>query len=429
MARASNRCKFFYPSPIACITFLTLTLLNTGISTHAQTSTEILPWNQWRGPDRDGLLKSQAPWPTSLAGDHLGETWRVPMGPSYSGPLVVEDRVFATETVDKQDERVRCLDRVTGKEIWSKSWPGSMKVPFFAGANGSWIRSTPASADGRLFVAGIRDLLVCLDAGTGEEIWRKDFPALMGSPIPQFGCVCSPLVDGEFVYMQAGGALHKLEQATGKSVWQSASDGTGKNSSVFSSPVIQTVAGVRQLVVQGRTELMGIDLESGKLFWSKTVPAFRGMSILTPTFFNDQFLIANYQHPAMMMAVNRSSDSFSVSESWKVKTRGNMTTPVVIDGNAYLLLQNQRFACIDLQSGTEKWVSDKFSKYASLIANGDQILALTSDGELVLFKANPETFEVIDKRKVANNSWAHLAVVGNQVFVRNIDGLIAMEWK
>lgn len=184
MARASNRCKFFYPSPIACITFLTLTLLNTGISTHAQTSTEILPWNQWRGPDRDGLLKSQAPWPTSLAGDHLGETWRVPMGPSYSGPLVVEDRVFATETVDKQDERVRCLDRVTGKEIWSKSWPGSMKVPFFAGANGSWIRSTPASADGRLFVAGIRDLLVCLDAGTGEEIWRKDFPALMGSPIP-----------------------------------------------------------------------------------------------------------------------------------------------------------------------------------------------------------------------------------------------------
>lgn len=351
------------------------------------------------------------------------------MGPSYSGPLVVEDRVFATETVDKQDERVRCLDRVTGKEIWSKSWPGSMKVPFFAGANGSWIRSTPASADGRLFVAGIRDLLVCLDAGTGEEIWRKDFPALMGSPIPQFGCVCSPLVDGEFVYMQAGGALHKLEQATGKSVWQSASDGTGKNSSVFSSPVIQTVAGVRQLVVQGRTELMGIDLESGKLLWSKTVPAFRGMSILTPTFFNDQFLIANYQHPAMMMAVNRSSDSFSVSESWKVKTRGNMTTPVVIDGNAYLLLQNQRFACIDLQSGTEKWVSDKFSKYASLIANGDQILALTSDGELVLFKANPETFEVIDKRKVANNSWAHLAVVGNQVFVRNIDGLIAMEWK
>ena len=240
-------------------------------------------WPQWRGADRDGILKNVSPWPATLSSNQLVESWRVPLGSSYSGPLVVGQHVFVTETVDKRDEYVRCLDRTTGEEIWKANWQGAMKVPFFAAANGSWIRSTPAYGNGRIFVGGIRDVLVCLDAASGDELWRRDFPAEMGSPAAQFGCVCSPLVDGEHVYMQAGGAMHKLDQAAGKTIWKSCEDGAGQNSSVFSSPAIETIGGVRQLIVQGRTELAGVDLETGAKLWSVPVPAFRGMSILTPT--------------------------------------------------------------------------------------------------------------------------------------------------
>ena len=385
-------------------------------------------WPQWRGADRDGILKNVSPWPSTLSTKRLVETWRLPLGNSYSGPLVVGQHVFVTETVEKRDEYVRCLDRATGKEIWNANWQGTLRVPFFAAANGSWIRSTPAYSNGRIFVGGIRDVLVCLDAVTGEELWRRDFPTEMNSPAPQFGCVCSPLVDDQFVYMQAGGAMHKMDQSTGKTLWQSCEDGTGKNSSVFSSPAIETVGGVRQLIVQGRNELAGVDLDTGAKLWSVTVPAFRGMSILTPTVFNDQFFISNYQHPSMMLSVAKSGDNYGVSEKWKLKARGYMTTPVVIDGVAYTFLQNQRFACIDLNTGEQKWVSDKFGKYASLIANGNQILALTSAGELVLFKANSERFEMIDRRPVGTNSWAHLAVSGDEIFVRNLNELLVLKW-
>ena len=223
--------------------------------------------------------------------------------------------------------------------------------------------------------------------------------------------------------------MHKLDQATGKTLWQSCQDGTGQNSSVFSSPAIETVGGERQLIVQGRSEIAGVNLESGAKLWSTPVPAFRGMSILTPTVFKDQFFISNYQHPSMMLAVSKSGDNFSVSEKWKLKARGYMTTPVVIDGMAYTFLQNQRFACIDLSAGQEKWVSEKFGKYASLIGNGNQILALTSAGELVMFKANPDRFEMIDRRPVGTNSWAHLAVSGDELFVRNLNELLVLKWK
>ena len=82
-----------------------------------------------------------------------------------------------------------------------------------------------------------------------------------------------------------------------------------------------------------------------------------------------------------------------------------------------------------MNTGQQKWVSDKFGKYASLIANGSQILALSSAGELLMFKANPERFEMIDRRPVGTNSWAHLAVSGDEVFVRNLNELLVLKWK
>ncbi len=52
-----------------------------------------------------------------------------------------------------------------------------MTVPFFARENGDWIRSTPALDGDRLYVAGMKDVLVCINIRDGREIWRKDFVA------------------------------------------------------------------------------------------------------------------------------------------------------------------------------------------------------------------------------------------------------------
>jgi outer membrane protein assembly factor BamB len=80
-------------------------------------------------------------------------------------------RTSFTSTEGKDVEVVRDLDRKTGKEIWNHQWEGTMSVPFFAKSNGDWIRATPAFDGERLYVAGIRDVLVCLDAKTGKEHW------------------------------------------------------------------------------------------------------------------------------------------------------------------------------------------------------------------------------------------------------------------
>ncbi|MGE0759046.1 MAG: PQQ-binding-like beta-propeller repeat protein, partial [Pirellulaceae bacterium] len=148
-------------------------------------------WNQWRGPTRDGQVQGDA-WPTALDESVLRRGWRVELPPSYSGPLVSASSVFVTGTADKKTEIVAALDRETGRELWRVSWPGAMSVPFFAASNGSWIRATPAFDGETLYVAGMRDVLVALDARTGEQRWRIDFVEQLQAPLPTFGFVSSP---------------------------------------------------------------------------------------------------------------------------------------------------------------------------------------------------------------------------------------------
>jgi len=386
-------------------------------------------WPQWRGPTRDGFVPPGATWPNKLDKDTLRQSWRIELGPSYSGPIVAEDRVFVTETANAKEEVVRALDRRTGKEIWQVRWKGAMRVPFFAMANGSWIRATPAYDGDSLFVAGMRDVLVCLDAKTGKETWRIDFVERLKTPLPSFGFVSSPLVIDDFVYVQAGGALRKINKRNGELIWDAMSDGGGMYGSAFSSPYLATVAGKTQLLVQTRTKLAGVDADNGDVLWSQEIPAFRGMNILTPIVFDDAIFTTSYGGRAQMLKVAANDEKYKVTRLWDDNTQGYMSTPLIIGGHAYLHLKNQRFTCIDLGTGERKWTTTPFGKYWSLVANGKTILALDERGELLLVHASPEKFDLIDRREISDDStWAHLAVSGNEVFVRELKAITAYEW-
>lgn len=384
-------------------------------------------WPQWRGPMRDARVVGGPDWPRSLS--RLSERWRVELGPGYSGPIVSGDRVFVTETENKEREIVRALDRRTGTELWRASWGGAMSVPFFAKSNGDWIRSTPACDGESLYVAGMRDVLVCLDAATGVERWRFDFPEQMGTPIPAFGFVCSPLIRGDSVFVQAGGAFVKLNKRTGELLWKILDDGGAMNSA-FSSPVVATLAGKEQVLVQMREELVGVDPEDARILWRQTVPSYRGMNILTPSVYKDGILTSTHKNRTFMYRVEQHSGAFNVSEAWNNPAQGYMSSPAIIGDHAYLHLGNGRFSCLDLRSGKEEWRSSSFGKYWSMVVQDSSILALDERGELLLIDANPNEFRLLDRKKVSDNEcWAHVAVSGNEILMRDLGGISLFDWR
>lgn len=386
-------------------------------------------WNQWRGPNRDGTYAGPT-WPEGLNESRLGAQWRVELGPSYSGPLVVGSQVYVTETRDKRWEVVSAWDRQQGRKIWETQWEGSMSVPFFARANGDWIRSTPAYDEGRLYVSGMRDVLVCLDAESGVQVWRRDLKDELKTPLPAFGFVCSPLVEEDALYVQAAASLLKLDKRTGETIWRTLEDGGGMYGSAFSSPYLTQLGGRRQLLVQTREKLTGVCPESGEVLWEQKVPAFRGMNILTPTVHGDGVFTSSYGGKSTFYRVLEEGGAWTVNEAWTNRTQGYMSSPVIIDGHAYLHLRNQRFCCIDLSSGKEAWISETFGQYCSLIAQGDRILALDERGDLLMIRATPERFELMDSRKISTDSaWAHLAVSDGQIFIRELNALSVFSWR
>jgi len=386
-------------------------------------------WPQWRGPSRDGQVPGPA-WPTTLKGDALKLLWRVPLGPSYSGPIVVHDRVFVTETKDKSVEIVRALDRANGKELWQARWKGAVTVPSYAAGNGEWIRSTPAYDGESVYVAGMRDVLVCLEAASGKERWRVDFVARYETPVPPFGFVCSPLVDEDYVYVQAAAAFVKLEKRTGKILWRVLPYKSTANGTAVSSPIIATLAGKRQVLVQQPRVLAGVAPQSGDVLWSVPVPAFRTGNILTPTVYKDCVLTGAFGGRTLLVQIAKRDDKLEANTLWSINEQGYLSTPVIINGHAYMHLRNQRFACINLGTGKATWTSDKrFGRYWSMVAQKDLILSLDQEGVLRLFRANPKKMELLDARTISEEeTWAHLAVADGRLFIRELHALAVYSW-
>jgi len=406
---------------------LLISLLVLVISSSASMAQE--SWTQWRGSQRTGIVENSH-WPSSLDKTNLAPLWASNFGPSYSGPLIVDGLVYTTETENKKWEIVTAIDLNTGVKRWEKKWDGAMAVPFYAKANGDWIRATPAIHKGRLYVAGMRDLLVCLDAKTGEDLWNKDFVKEFKTPLPSFGYVSSPLPDGDFIYVQAGGGLVKLNAETGEILWRSLGDKGGTYGAAFSSPIIETLHGERQLIVQTRQFLAGLDMDSGSVLWKQEVPAFRGMNIITPCRYKSGFFVSTYGGGTYYFEIQKTDTGYQSTEKWKTTVQGYMSTPIIIGQYAYVHLRNQRVTCIDIETGKTQWTSTPFGKYWSMVSDGDRILALDETGVLYLVNANPEKFEVLSSHKLGtSNTWAHIGIANNHILIRDLSQLICLKWK
>lgn len=387
-------------------------------------------WNQWRGPSRDGHVHGPA-WPDNLSTETLRQVWRVELAPGYGGPLVADDRVFVVATEEERDEVVQALDRETGESLWTTRWPGAIVVPMIGRGQGNWIKSTPAWDGEKLYVLGMEDVMVALNGKSGAIEWRIDFKEHFETEQPEYGAPSSPLVYKDWVFIQAAGRLIRMNKTTGEVDWHGFFTGHAGELAPFSSPVIATIAGRRQLVAFFPKELGVIDPDTGEILWRIPVETAIGAAYPTPVIHNDHIFLSLYGRKTHMFRVSKDEDGgFTCEPVWENKAKGYLSTPVVVDGHAYLQLTNRRVICIDLETGEETWgARERFGLYWGMHANGDRILALDGEGTLRLLRANPEKMEILDTRKISETqAWAPIAFSGDEVYIRDIEGLTKYVW-
>jgi outer membrane protein assembly factor BamB len=385
-------------------------------------------WNQWRGPDRAAHLtgfKAPSAWPAQLT-----KKWSVPVGEGHSSPLVVGDSVYVFAR-EGDNEITRRLNLATGKEMWRDSYAAPYTMNPAARGHGKGPKSTPVYADGRLYTLGITGTLSCLDAKTGKILWRSDFTKDYKQTSPAFGTAMSPIVEKGLLIAHVGGqddgALTAFDAKTGQVKWKWTGDGPG-----YSSPVVVTLDGTRQVITQTQKMCVALDAATGKLLWSLPFTTPYEQNSVTPVPAGDFIVFGGHQKPTFAVRPKKSGDTWTAEKVWETpEVTLYMSTGVVSGGRLYGMSQKQRgqMFSLDLATGKVLWTGEeRFGENASVWDAGNSILALNTGADLLVFKKDGDGLTQTAKYTVADSAvWASPAFTAKGILVKDFAGLTLWE--
>lgn len=393
-------------------------------------------WPQWRGPNRDGqAVGGKLPDELPAA---LHQLWKVPVGGGQSSPIVVGDRVFI-HARQGEDEVVLALSASTGEELWRHGYAVSYAPRTAAIQYGPGPKSTMLAEGGSVYSFGIRERLLALDADSGEVRWKKTFDDLYEAPYPVWGTASSPLIEGDLLIVPVGttgneeqedeGALIAYDKTTGEEVWRV--DGPP----AYASPVAFDHGGVRQIVTLDDVSFFGVGATDGDPLWS--IPFTTAFQQNTPTTlrYDGNFILSGYQWGTAAIKVEppaKAKGDWSVSEVWKTTDAElYMDSPVLVGDHLYFR-SNKRagaFVCLDPATGEVVWQGPgRWAAYASVIAVDDRLLALTDEAQLKVIAADPSGYRELASWEVADSTtWAHVALAGSRVYVKDEEHLAAFD--
>lgn len=376
-------------------------------------------WPQILGPHRNGEAENESladTWPS----DGPKTLWHRPVGRGYAGLAVVGQKGVLFHRVEN-DERVEALDVGNAKELWHFAIPTSY-VSGISPDDGP--RCVPLIHGDKVIVFGVQGILTCLRLADGKKEWSHDTRAEFGSPEGYFGAGSSPIVEGDKVIVNVGGAktgagVVAFALGTGEVLWKMSPDAAS-----YSSPVAATVGKTRHLIVETRLRTYSLDPENGHIRFhigfGQRGPTVNGAN---PTVMGDRlFLTASYGvgavygriHDASLETLWRSDDILSTQYATCVADGGLLYGMQGRDdmGRAGLRL-------IDPENQKVVWQKDDFG-YATLLKADGKILAQKTDGTLVLVRCDRARYVELASAQVFNaKTFALPALSAGRLYVRD----------
>ncbi len=387
-------------------------------------------WTQWRGPNRDGSLSgfiAPKSWPKELK-----QVWKAPIGSGYSSPVTSQGRVYA-HTLQKEQEVVSCIDLISGKISWSKSYPVSYTSNQYATSMDKGPRATPIVHAGKLYTLGATTILSCFDAKTGELKWRKDYSAQTDFSKLFTGASMSPIIEGGNLIVHVGddrkGWLIAFDAETGDEKWKLEGDGPG-----YASPIVIDLQGTRQIITQTDKSVIGVEASSGKLLWSMPFPDEWIENIVSPVVYKNLLILSGVRKSTMAIRIIRNGNNWSTEKVWENKDLPMYMSTPVLSGDYLFGFSNRRsgqFFCLDANTGTALWQTEgREGKNAALLAAGDLLILLTDENKLTIAKNSSKAFEAVAQYSVGESpTWAHPIFVGKNILIKDNSSLALLSFE
>ena len=384
-------------------------------------------FHQFLGPNRNAIINSitlETDWETHPP----KEIWRQSIGAGWSSFAIVNGYAVTMEQRG-EEELTTCYEVATGELKWANAITARHQTVL----GGVGPRSTPVIHNGKVYTLGATGVLRCLDGANGEEVWSDDLLEKMsgsaetdGSGVA-WGRSSSPLVVDDKLVVPVGGPLNgekvsliAFDLETGDEVWRA-----GDVQVSYSSPMLATLLGKRQILCVLQDFVCSFDPDSGELLWQHAWPgnSASNANVSQPVVISDSevFLSKGYGHGCELIELSvDDQNDWQVTSIWNKFTllKTKFTNVAIRDGYAYGL-DDLILECVEVSSGRKMWKRGRYG-FGQILLVDDMLLVQAESGKVALVEATPEKYnEVAIFQAIEGKTWNNPAIYGNYLLVRN----------
>ncbi|MBN1852266.1 MAG: PQQ-like beta-propeller repeat protein [Pirellulales bacterium] len=385
------------------------------------------------GPNGNGVIPNSSLDP-DWESHPPRKIWQDTIGAGWSGFAIV-GAYAVTQEQRSENEMVVCRQLIDGKIVWTHRDKIRFDPSHLSGRmGGPGPRATPTIHNGRVFTHGATGRLNCLDARTGEILWSHDTITENGGELILWGKSGSPLIVDHNVVVSVGGpkgkSLIAYDMETGEVAWSG-----GDRQSSYATPVLTTLAGIRQIVCVNENWVTAHRAEDGTVLWEHPWPGNSGADATCsnpiPVDKDRILLCKGYNVPSELLHVTKTANGqFSTKIIWrKLVMRTKMTNAIRLDKYVYGL-DGGILQCIELETGKKRWKQGRYG-HGQVLAMEDLLLVTTErTGEVVLVQATPDAHRVLAQFQAIHGGgkvWNYPAISGKYLLVRNAEEVACYE--
>jgi outer membrane protein assembly factor BamB len=375
-------------------------------------------WPEIMGPKRRGVSQETG-WNTDWNAKEPSVKWKVELGKGASACAVAARRVYTLGGSKAGDtESVICLDAATGAELWRKTYECEADASSWTGGPAG----TPVIDGDRLYTLSFRGQLFCWSAKDGEKLWELNLETAFKGIMPRWGWAGSPLVVGNMLIVEPGGngsSRAAVDKLTGKVFWQSGTDPTA-----FASPVIFSGPAMRGVALFNASGLVGINPRDGTELFRHEWKTDFDVNAAIPVHHNGQFFIGSGYESGIAMF------DAKAGLIWRnKKIMLQFQSPVLFGDHLYFVSGKANspatLECLDWSSGKVAWSKGVGKERGHVIIAGGKLIVTTQQGEVILTEASPAGYKELGRlQAVSADVYTAPAFSDRRLFVRNKSGTL-----
>jgi outer membrane protein assembly factor BamB len=384
-------------------------------------------WGHWRGPTGNPAAIDANP-PTEFSGTK-NVKWKVAIPGRGSGSTVVwGDRLFVVSAVPTADRgrgklafNTYCYDAETGKLKWQQTAVEAVPGQGTHSTNG-YASASPCT-DGEYVYSHFGSQGLFCYTIDGQLVWKRDDFGQMNTR-NSFGEGSSPTLAGDKIIVpwdhEGPSYLYALNKKTGETIWKTARD----EPTCWATPLVISIDGQEQVVMNGQKYARSYDLESGKELWRCDGQTERPAASAIA---DDQYVYIGSGFRGSFLAAFRPSGRGDIKRTenvvWTIdRDTPDVASPLLSDGRIYFYKgKSGLLSCLDAKTGKPHYSAQRIpgvnSTYASPVAAGGFIYLTDRSGVITVIK-DSEKLEVVATNPLGDPVDATPAPVGNRLYIR-----------